>query len=114
MGFRSLQACVEALRRESAAGPAARRQLVTIDHPVDPHLEIAEVQRRLFRAAGPAVQHAAWDASASDLTRYKLSSREQIERKLASVSKHNAFGVAQLRRKLGDVQGAWLGGGVVG
>ena len=55
MGFRSLQACVEALRRESAVGPAARRQLVTIDHPVDPHLEIAEVQRRLFRAAGPAV-----------------------------------------------------------
>jgi len=55
MGFRSLQACVDALRRESTSGPAARRQLVTIDHPVDPHLEIAEVQRRLFRAGGPAV-----------------------------------------------------------
>jgi len=29
--------------------------LVEIDHPVDPHLEIAEIQRRLFRAGGPAV-----------------------------------------------------------
>ncbi|MGI9177584.1 MAG: UbiD family decarboxylase [Pirellulales bacterium] len=55
MGFRSLQACVEALRHESARGPLARRQLVTVDHPVDPHLEIAEIQRRLFRAGGPAV-----------------------------------------------------------
>ena len=28
---------------------------MVIDHPVDPHLEIAEIQRRLFRAGGPAV-----------------------------------------------------------
>jgi 4-hydroxy-3-polyprenylbenzoate decarboxylase len=54
MGFRSLQSCVEALRRESTGAPAAR-QLVVVDHPVDPHLEIAEIQRRLFRAGGPAV-----------------------------------------------------------
>jgi len=47
MGFRSLQACVAALRAEGL--------LVEIDHPVDPHLEIAEIQRRLFRAGGPAV-----------------------------------------------------------
>jgi 4-hydroxy-3-polyprenylbenzoate decarboxylase len=47
MGFRSLRDCVEALRREG--------QCLVIDHPVDPRLEIAEVQRRLFRAGGPAV-----------------------------------------------------------
>jgi 4-hydroxy-3-polyprenylbenzoate decarboxylase len=38
---------VEALRTEG--------QAVVVDHPVDPHLEIAEIQRRLFRAGGPAV-----------------------------------------------------------
>ena len=47
MGFRSLRSCVEALRAEG--------QAVVVDHPVDPHLEIAEIQRRLFRAGGPAV-----------------------------------------------------------
>ncbi|MFM8733748.1 MAG: UbiD family decarboxylase [Pirellulales bacterium] len=47
MGFRSLASCVEALRAE--------RQAVVIDHPVDPRFEIAEIQRRLFRAGGPAV-----------------------------------------------------------
>ena len=47
MGFRSLRSCVDALRAEG--------QAVVVDHPVDPHLEIAEIQRRLFRAGGPAV-----------------------------------------------------------
>ena len=47
MGFRSLRDCVGALRTEG--------ECVVIDHPVDPHLEIAEIQRRLFRAGGPAV-----------------------------------------------------------
>ncbi len=28
---------------------------MVVDHPVDPHLEIAEIQRRLFRVGGPAV-----------------------------------------------------------
>ena len=47
MGFRSLRACVDAL--------LAERQAVVVEHPVEPHLEIAEIQRRLFRAGGPAV-----------------------------------------------------------
>ena len=47
MGFRSLRDCVDAL--------VAARQAVVVEHPVDPHLEIAEIQRRLFRAGGPAV-----------------------------------------------------------
>ncbi len=29
--------------------------LVRVDHPVDPYLEMAEIQRRLYRAGGPAV-----------------------------------------------------------
>ncbi|NDC64420.1 MAG: UbiD family decarboxylase, partial [Planctomycetia bacterium] len=47
MGFRSLTSCVDALRAEG--------EVVAVDHPVDPHLEIAEIQRRLFRSGGPAV-----------------------------------------------------------
>ena len=47
MGFRSLRACVDSLRAEG--------QAVVVDHPVDPHLQIAEIQRRLFRVGGPAV-----------------------------------------------------------
>ena len=47
MGFRTLRHCVESLQREG--------QVVQIDHPIDPHLEIAEIQRRLFRAGGPAL-----------------------------------------------------------
>src|SRR5258708_17692218 len=47
MGYRNLQACVDDLERT--------RQLVRVDHEVDPFLEAAEIQRRLYRASGPAV-----------------------------------------------------------
>ena len=47
MGYRTLRDCVLDLR--------ASGQLVLVDEPVDPHLEMAEVQRRVFRAGGPAV-----------------------------------------------------------
>ncbi len=50
MGYRNLRQCIEDL--------AATGQLVRIEQPVDPHLEAAEVQRRLFRAGGPAVYFA--------------------------------------------------------
>ena len=36
MGFRSLRECCRTLQKEG--------QLLEIDHPVDPYLEIAEVQ----------------------------------------------------------------------
>jgi 4-hydroxy-3-polyprenylbenzoate decarboxylase len=45
--YRNLRQCVDDLE---AAG-----QLVRIETPVDPMLEIAEIQRRVFRAGGPAV-----------------------------------------------------------
>src|SRR4030067_63660 len=47
MGYRTLKDCVDDL--------AARGQLVRIEQPVDPYLEAAEIQRRGFRAGGPAI-----------------------------------------------------------
>lgn len=47
MGYRNLQECVADLE--------ATRQLVRIDHPLDPNLEVAAIQRRVFRAGGPAL-----------------------------------------------------------
>jgi 4-hydroxy-3-polyprenylbenzoate decarboxylase len=50
MGYRNLAECIADL---GSAG-----QLVRIEEPVDPHLEAAEIQRRVFRAGGPAVYYA--------------------------------------------------------
>ncbi|HLA85438.1 MAG TPA: UbiD family decarboxylase, partial [Thermoguttaceae bacterium] len=50
MGYRTLRQCVEDL--------AAIGQLVRIDAPIDPRLEAAEIQRRVFRAGGPALYFA--------------------------------------------------------
>jgi 4-hydroxy-3-polyprenylbenzoate decarboxylase len=47
MGYRSLRQCVRDLERTG--------QLVRIEAEVDPHLEAAEVHRRVYRAGGPAV-----------------------------------------------------------
>ncbi len=47
MGYSSLQACVADLERSG--------QLRCIDAELDPHLEIAEVQRRVFARGGPAL-----------------------------------------------------------
>ncbi|MDH5673663.1 MAG: UbiD family decarboxylase [Myxococcales bacterium] len=47
MSYRSLRACVEDLERHG--------QLRRIDAEVDPALELAEIQRRLYRAGGPAL-----------------------------------------------------------
>ena len=47
MGYRSLRECVADLERS--------RQLVCIDDEIDPHLEAAEIQRRVYQAQGPAI-----------------------------------------------------------
>jgi 4-hydroxy-3-polyprenylbenzoate decarboxylase len=47
MGYRNLLECVRDLE--------AKRELVRISAPIDPHLEMAEIQRRVFRAEGPAL-----------------------------------------------------------
>ena len=50
MSYRSLRQCVEDLQNSG--------QLVRIEEPVDPHLEAAEIQRRVFAAGGPAIYFA--------------------------------------------------------
>ena len=47
MGYRHLQACVTDLERTG--------QLIRITQEVDPHLEAAEIQRRVYQVGGPAV-----------------------------------------------------------
>src|SRR5262245_37437740 len=47
MGYQSLAECVRDLQ--------ATRQLVVIEEEVDPHLEVAAIQRRVYQASGPAV-----------------------------------------------------------
>ena len=50
MGYRNLRQCIEDLDRTG--------QLVRIEEEVDPHLEAAEIQRRVYEAQGPAVYFA--------------------------------------------------------
>jgi 4-hydroxy-3-polyprenylbenzoate decarboxylase len=50
MGYRNLRECLADLRRSG--------QLLEINEPVDPHLEMAEIQRRVFAAHGPALYFA--------------------------------------------------------
>lgn len=47
MGYRNLRACVEDLRKTG--------RLVKIEAPIDPNLEMAAIQRRVFEAGGPAL-----------------------------------------------------------
>ena len=47
MGYPSLRACIADLERTG--------QLVRIDDEIDPHLEAAEIQRRVYAAQGPAL-----------------------------------------------------------
>ena len=50
MGYASLKACVDDLEQNG--------HLVRIDAELDPHLEIAEIQRRVYAAGGPALYFA--------------------------------------------------------
>src|SRR5215470_12636194 len=50
MGYRSLRHCVQDLERTG--------QLVRIEQEIDPYLEAAAIQRRVYQARGPAVYYA--------------------------------------------------------
>jgi 4-hydroxy-3-polyprenylbenzoate decarboxylase len=50
MGYRTLRECVEDLE--------ATKQLIRIEQPIDPNLEAAEIQRRVYQAGGPAIYYA--------------------------------------------------------
>lgn len=47
MGYRSIRQCVDDLQRQG--------KLVRVDDEIDPHLEAAEIHRRVFLSGGPAV-----------------------------------------------------------
>ena len=47
MGYRSTRQCVNDLRKHG--------HLLEIDTPIDPHLQMAEIQRRVFLNGGPAI-----------------------------------------------------------
>ncbi len=47
MGYLNLSSCIADLERHGL--------LRRVDHPIDPHLEMAEIQRRVYRAGGPAL-----------------------------------------------------------
>jgi 4-hydroxy-3-polyprenylbenzoate decarboxylase len=47
VGYRSLAECIRDLEID--------RQLVVVDHEVDPYLEVAAIQRRVYLAGGPAL-----------------------------------------------------------
>jgi 4-hydroxy-3-polyprenylbenzoate decarboxylase len=72
MGFRNLRDCCRGLQQ---AG-----ELIEIDHPIDPHLEIAEVQRRLFRRGGPAVLFTQPKGSAFPVLINLYGTQSRIER----------------------------------
>src|SRR5438270_9589378 len=50
MGYTTLRQCIADLERTG--------QLVRLDQEVDPYLEAAEIQRRVYQAGGPAVYYA--------------------------------------------------------
>ena len=50
MRYKSLKQCIDDLERNG--------YLVRIDREVDPHLEMAEIHRRVFQAHGPAIYYA--------------------------------------------------------
>ena len=50
MGYRNLRECVTDLQR--------RRELIRIEQEIDPCLEAAEIQRRVYAAGGPAIYFA--------------------------------------------------------
>src|SRR5207302_1142805 len=47
MGYKTLRACVADLERTG--------RLIRIEQEIDPHLEMAEIQRRVYQAGGPAI-----------------------------------------------------------
>src|SRR5262250_1642290 len=47
MSYRSLRECIVDLERN--------RQLLRIEQEIDPYLEAAEIQRRVYQAQGPAI-----------------------------------------------------------
>lgn len=70
MNYRSLRECVDDLER---AG-----HLVRIETEIDPHLEAAEIQRRVFAAGGPAIYFANVKGCRFPMVSNLFGSRERV------------------------------------
>lgn len=70
MGYRTLRDCIDDL--------ATSGQLLRIDEPVDPYLEVAEIHRRVNRAGGPAVLYARPKACAFPLVSNLFGTIERL------------------------------------
>jgi 4-hydroxy-3-polyprenylbenzoate decarboxylase len=71
MGYRNLRRCVEDLE--------ATGQLVRIERPVDPNLEAAEIQRRVFQAGGPALYFASVKGCRFPMVSNLFGTMERVE-----------------------------------
>ena len=71
MGYRNLQTCVADLERTG--------QLLRVDAPLDSHLEVAEVHRRVFRSGGPALLFTNVHGSSLPLVSNLFGTRERAE-----------------------------------
>ena len=71
MGYRNLQTCVADLERTG--------QLLRVDEPLDGHLEVAEVHRRVFQAGGPALLFTNVHESSLPLVSNLFGTRERAE-----------------------------------
>src|SRR6516164_6412810 len=70
MGYSSLRQCIADLERTG--------QLVRIEQEIDPYLEAAEVQRRVYQAKGPAVYFARVKGCAFPMVSNLFGTRERM------------------------------------
>jgi 4-hydroxy-3-polyprenylbenzoate decarboxylase len=70
MGYRTLRACLQDL--ESSG------QLLRIEQEIDPHLEAAEIQRRVFQAGGPALYFARVNGSSFPMTSNLFGTMDRV------------------------------------
>ena len=70
MGYTTLRQCIADLERTG--------QLVRIDQEVDPYLEAAEIQRRVYQAQGPAVFFELKQLKPGDTVTVGLSSGQHV------------------------------------
>src|SRR4051794_18335174 len=95
MGYASLRQCVDDLHRTG--------QLVRVDVEVDPHLEVAEIHRRVFRAGGPALHFPRVRGARFSLVSNLFGSIERAR----YMFRDTLEAVRRLVELKGDPSGAW-------
>lgn len=59
------------------------------------------LSQRRTRSSPALAERPAWDSTVTDLSRYRSSDRETLQRKLAAISPNNSLAAAELHRRLG-------------